>query len=75
MKEKQTLNFRIHDPNDPQLLASALLRLCMAANRARAERAIEEEIAASSVLQSAVQSGQTSIEPGIAENFHSSKGR
>lgn len=70
MKEKQKLNFRIHDPNDPQLLASALLRLCMAANRARAERAIAEELAASSVQQSAVQACQASIEPVAAEKFH-----
>lgn len=51
MLDKQSkLNFRFHDPNDPNALALALMHICVDANKSRVEQ-ILEEVACSQVAE------------------------
>ena len=42
MDKQSKLNFRFHDPNDPNILALALMRICVDANKGRVEQILEE---------------------------------
>ncbi len=42
MDKQSKLNFRFHDPNDPNTLALALMRICVDANKGRVEQILEE---------------------------------
>ena len=50
MDKQSKLNFRFHDPNDPNTLALALMHICVDANRGRIEQ-ILEEVACSQVAE------------------------
>lgn len=42
MDKQSKLNFRFHDPNDPNTLALALMHICVDANKSRVEQILEE---------------------------------
>ena len=42
MDKQGKLNFRFHDPNDPNALALALMHICIDANKSRVEQILEE---------------------------------
>lgn len=44
--DKSKLNFRFHNSNSPESLCRILLKVCIAANMKKVERAVQDEIAA-----------------------------